>query len=105
MNLFTKLDILTDGRVSKAIDLIDKIEDLVVTRQQFIELSAFVGQYGCYVDPDFMTCTCVDYRVRKIPCKHIFAVVLSAYNQGLINEMDVMLMVGGILENEIPNTV
>jgi hypothetical protein len=34
------------------------------------------------VDTEKMTCTCLDYRIRKEACKHIFACLLFVKNRG-----------------------
>jgi len=34
------------------------------------------------VDTEKMTCTCPDYRIRKEPCKHIYAACLFVNNRG-----------------------
>jgi len=72
----------------------EKVSNLTVSRNGELEISGSVcgskSTYACYFSPDKMFCSCTDQTIRKVLCKHLFIMLLSALEHELIGLEELM---------------
>ncbi len=83
------------SRFGGALSFIFQSGPITVTRESVLEISGpIIGTddtvYGCHIDRDGYFCGCMDNFARKLICKHIIALVLRAFHDEMISELDLM---------------
>jgi len=72
----------------------EKVSKLTISYDDELEITASVvgskSIYACYFSPKKVFCSCTDQTIRKILCKHLFIMLLSALDQGLIRREELM---------------
>jgi len=46
-------------------------------------------EYAVYISKDDFTCSCLDQKMRKVPCKHVIAVLMEVVSRGIMTYEEV----------------
>jgi len=83
-------------RFRRALNLVDHVYNIAVTREDVVEVSGIVvgtAPYPCFTDGKNAHCRCLDFISRRpSACKHVIALCLRAYANGMINEEELMYL-------------